>query len=100
MAKGHTIKFSDFMDGSYKEKKVRTSNKLYSFHFSPFMLIDPTICVIGGAFIGLVILEKQLEKRGHYGVLEHLELFINIAIPTVAMGVIMYLLSQVSGVFL
>jgi hypothetical protein len=65
MSKVHNIKFNDFMDGSFRSKKVCTQNNpLYSFSLTPMMLLDPTVCIVGGVIVAIAIVQKVLEHQG------------------------------------
>jgi hypothetical protein len=97
MKKVQTIKFQDFMDGSYKQQR-KVSPKVYSI--SPFALMDPTIMIVGGVIVGIAILERVFESQGNYDVAEGLHMAFNIAIPMAAFGFIWHLINVAAGAFL
>ena len=96
--KTEVIKFSDFMDGSYKKTNKQASKTVYSI--SPFVMVDPTILLIGLGILSFVALEKYFEYVGNYAGAERVHTAFNIAIPTIAFGFIWKLMITASGAFL
>ena len=96
--KTEVIKFNDFMNGDYKKTKKQASKKIYSI--SPFVMLDPTIMLIGVGVLSIVALEKYFEYVGNYEGAERVHTAFNIAIPTIAFGFIWKLMITASGAFL
>lgn len=97
MAKVHTIKFADFMDGSYKARKINPNPTLYTV--SPIAALDHTIIIIGAGLLSLALLEKVFERQGNYDVAEAIHTGMRLVIPCIAFGFIWKLLMTV-GAFL
>lgn len=98
MAKVHTIRFQDFLDGSYKKaRKISPNPTLYSV--SPIAALDPTILMIGAGLLSLALLEKIFERQGNYDVAEAIHTGMRLVIPCIAFGFIWKLLTAV-GAFL
>ncbi|MFP3509410.1 hypothetical protein SB775_07030 [Peribacillus sp. SIMBA_075] len=103
MRRKHTIQLHSFMDGSFKDKKKvkwKASTNINLYSVSPFILFDPTICLMGVGLVSIALLEKFFEHQGNYDIAEALHTGFNIAIPCIAFGFIWKLMISVSGVFL
>ena len=103
MRKEQTIELHSFMDGSFKKKKKekrKASSNIKLYTVSPFLLLDPTICLIGMGLVTVAVLEKAFERQGNYDIAEALHLGMNILIPCIAFGFIWKLMITVSGAFL
>ncbi|KON69624.1 hypothetical protein AKG34_13275 [Peribacillus butanolivorans] len=103
MRRKHTIELHSFMDGSFMDKKKvkrKASPNINLYSVSPFVLLDPTICLMGIGLVSVALLEKFFEQQGNYDVAEALHTGFNIAIPCVAFGFIWKLMIAVSGAFL
>jgi hypothetical protein len=72
--------------------------KTYSIAFNPLMLFDPTFFFIGAGVVLVAVLEKQLANNGFVFIAESISLILGIAFPIVAVGSMIYLLSQLSFV--
>jgi hypothetical protein len=77
--------------------KVRPLNA-YSIVFNPLMLFDPTFFFIGAGVVLVAVLEKQLANNGFVFIAESISLILGIAFPIIAVGSMIYLLSQLSFV--
>lgn len=104
MSKVHTVKFYSFEDCCFKNKKKKEIRKvspnINMYSVSPFVMLDPVICIMGVGLLSIALLEKFFEHQGNYDVAEALHTGFNIAIPCIAFGFIWKLLIDVSGVFL
>lgn len=104
MRKVHTVKFYSFEDGCFKNKKKKEKGNacpnINMYSVSPFVMIDPVICLMGVGLLSIALLEKFFEHQGNYDVAESLHTFFNIAVPCIAFGFIWKLMITVSGVFL
>ncbi|PEJ32304.1 hypothetical protein CN689_14340 [Peribacillus butanolivorans] len=103
MSKVHTVKFYSFKDGTFnvkKKEKRKAIPNINMYSVSPFVMLDPVICLMGVGLLSIALLEKFFEHQGNYDVSESLHTCFNIAIPCVAFGFIWKLMISVSGVFL
>ena len=103
MRKEHTIELHSFMDGSFKKKKKekrKASPNIKLYTVSPFLLLDPTICLMGIGLISIAALEKVFEYQGNYDLAEAIHIGMNILIPCIAFGFIWKLMVTVGGAFL
>ncbi|MDW7618030.1 hypothetical protein SC499_26105 [Peribacillus simplex] len=103
----HTFKFYSFEDGTFKSKskakkkgKVKTSPNFNLYSITPFVMLDPVICILGAGILSIAILEKILEHQGHYALAETLHMCFNIVIPCVAFGFIWKLMLSAGELFL
>jgi hypothetical protein len=90
-SKVQTIKFKDFMDGSYKQ----TSEKVkYSFvPISPMAFIDPNIVTFGAIILAIALAEKHAEKIGMYDIAEKVAGIVKFALTIGAFGYLMYFIT-------
>ena len=89
--KTQTIKFSEFMDGSYKNKRKK-EYKVNSFVISPLAFIDPVFCCIAGGFVAVAFIQKGLGISGNVAIAEAIGDFLEIAVPIISSGVFIYFL--------
>jgi hypothetical protein len=74
--------------------KIR--ERYYSIVFNPIMLFDPTFILIGAGVVLVAVLEKQLANNGFIFIAATISSALRIAFPIVAVGSMIYLLSQLS----
>lgn len=95
VTKTQVIKLCDFMDESYKKKTVQSKKKMkaYSYiYINPWVLFDPTVCIIGGTVLVLAMAEKVLNNQGHYHIVAKMEMIRGIVLPALAVFAIGYVL--------
>ncbi|OJH16019.1 hypothetical protein BLX88_26010 [Bacillus obstructivus] len=80
------------------DAKLR-SLKVYSLYINPLALFDVRFALIGATVILVAILEKGIAQAGMVNLAALLSGILRIAFPVVAIGSMIYLISQV-GVFL
>jgi hypothetical protein len=68
----------------------------FSIVFNPLMLLDPTFILIGTGVVLVAVLEKQLANNGFIFIAATISSALRIAFPIVAVGSMIYLLSQLS----
>jgi hypothetical protein len=85
---------SPILDSPVSQKSLTA----YSIVFNPLMLFDPTFFFIGAGVVLVAVLEKQLANNGFVFIAESISLILGIAFPIVAVGSMIYLLSQLSFV--
>lgn len=95
-----TLNFKDFMKGK-KESNIsntlkRQDLKLYSLYFNPLALFDPTFILIGAGVVLVAIGEKFLADNGFVFVASALSSILRLALPLVAAGSLVYLISHSS----
>lgn len=88
--KTQTIKFSDFMDRSYKTTKKEY--QLNSFAISPLAFIDPVFCCIAGGFLVVAFIQKGLGITGNVAIAEAIGETLKIAVPIISGGIFIYFL--------
>lgn len=88
-SKVQTIKFCEFMDGSYKQEK-----ESYSFvPISPLAFIDPNIVTFGVVILAIALAEKHMEKIGLYDIAEKMAGIVKFALTIGAFGYLMYFIT-------
>lgn len=90
--KVHTIKFNDFMNGSYKNKPTKKNDTLYTI--SPLMFIDPSTLIIGGIVLGIVMLENFMESKGYYEEVERVQGWMSFVLPVGFIGGFIYYIAK------
>lgn len=95
-----TFCFGDFMKGEKKTNKSNTLKrqdlKLYSLYFNPLALFDPTFILIGAGVVLVAVGEKFLADNGFVFVASALSSILRLALPLVAAGSLVYLISHSS----
>jgi len=95
-----TLNFRDFMKGKMNPSKSehfkRQDLKLYSLYFNPLALFDPTFILIGAGVVLVAVGEKFLADNGFVFVASALSSILRLALPLVAAGSLVYLISHSS----
>ena len=95
MKKTESISLESFMNGSYKKVKRRSRPyRAYSFvPFSPLAMLDPTILTIGGIVLGVVLIERFLERLGVLDIADKISSVMRFLFPLTFFGAIIYFLA-------
>lgn len=98
MKKTESILFRSFMNGSYKEsvRKPRPYKAYSIIMINPMALLDPTILTIGGIVLGVVLLERFLERFGALDIAERISGVIRFLLPATFFGALIYFLMTFS----
>lgn len=97
MKNTETFDFRDFMKGELRTKQCKQRDlKLYSLYFNPLALFDPTFILIGAGVVLVAIGEKFLADNGFVFVASALSSILRLALPVVAAGSLIYLISHSS----
>ncbi|MEH7442761.1 hypothetical protein V7201_10695 [Bacillus sp. JJ1122] len=97
MGKTETINFKKFMTGEFSNTIKKPHDlKLYSLYFNPMALFDPTFMLIGAGVVLVAVGEKFLADNGFLFVASALSSLLRLALPVVAAGSLIYLISHSS----
>ncbi|MEK5176932.1 hypothetical protein NST63_27695 [Heyndrickxia sp. FSL W8-0496] len=96
---GSSLKFKDGTKSCHRDNAKLRSLKAYSLYINPLALFDVRFALIGAIVILVAILEKGIAQAGMVNLAATLSSILRIAFPVVAIGSMIYLISQV-GVFL
>jgi hypothetical protein len=67
---------------------------------TPLALVDTKFILLGAGIVGVAIVEKKLAQYGFISIAEIVFKTANILLPTVGIGVALYLIAKVSNIFL
>ena len=90
--KTQTIQFNQFMSGEYKKPKKKPLKAYSVIYINPWAFIDPTVCAIGGVVLGIALLEKYLERKEHFPLLEKIQSVTGLLFPALGFGGLVYFL--------
>ncbi|MED4793378.1 hypothetical protein P9683_00085 [Priestia megaterium] len=92
MRKTHYSTFRNFFHKLFFNPSTKPRPfKAYSFvPFSPLAMLDPTILTIGGIVLGIVIIERILERLGVIDLADQFEKVMRFILPVTFYGALFY----------